>query len=63
MQDSLNTIAGACARLQVSRGTLYKLLNSGELASIHIGRARRVPESAINAFIQQSHQQEVLGAR
>ena len=39
---SLLTIAEAASYLSISRGAVYNLLNSGALASIHIGRARRI---------------------
>lgn len=35
----------------ISRITIYALLNSGELASVIIGRRRFVPAGAITAFI------------
>jgi excisionase family DNA binding protein len=38
----------------ISRATIYDLLNSGELASVVIGRRRFVPAAAIAAFIATS---------
>lgn len=35
----------------ISRMTIYELLNSGELASLIIGRRRFIPAGAITAFI------------
>jgi len=35
----------------IARKTLYDLLNSGELASVTIGRRRFIPAAAITAFI------------
>ncbi|MBD8505523.1 helix-turn-helix domain-containing protein [Hoyosella sp. G463] len=35
----------------ISRSVIYSLINSGELASINIGRRRFVPDSAIADFI------------
>lgn len=52
MQDSLKSVNEACARLHVSRPTLYELLRSGKLGSVKIGKARRIPESEIAAFIE-----------
>lgn len=42
----------AAKRLDVSRTTVYKLMETGELRSIKIGRARRIPEAAIVEFIE-----------
>ena len=61
LQDSLHTVDGTGARLEVSRATVYRLLRDGELASVTIGRSRRIPESEINAFIERRRQLE--GAR
>jgi excisionase family DNA binding protein len=40
------------ARLRISRGKLYLLLQSGELPSIHIGARRLVTAQALKAFIE-----------
>lgn len=37
--------------LAISRGALYNLMNSGQLASVHIGRARRVPLAELRRFV------------
>jgi excisionase family DNA binding protein len=42
--------AGAYA-IGVSRAQMYKLLTSGEIASIKIGRLRRVPVAALRRWI------------
>ncbi|MEU4891926.1 helix-turn-helix domain-containing protein [Streptomyces sp. NPDC044780] len=39
------------AALRLSRFKVYDLIRSGELRSITIGRARRVPVDALRAFI------------
>lgn len=41
----------AARRLSVGRTTLYELLSSGALPSVQIGRCRRVPVSALSAFV------------
>lgn len=51
MSDRLLTIDQACEALHVARGTLYRLIRDGRLGSLRIGRARRIPESAVDAFI------------
>ena len=42
----------AAERLRVSRMSLYRLLDRGELPSLHVGqRARRIPEDAVERYI------------
>jgi len=38
--------------LRVSKMTVYRLLKSGELASVRIGRSLRVRESDMHAFLK-----------
>jgi excisionase family DNA binding protein len=38
--------------LEISRATAYRLLSSGEIQSFRLGRGRRIPISAIEAFIE-----------
>ena len=54
----LVTLPDAAKYLAVSRGALYTLLSTGELASIHIGRARRVPITELRRFIAQRLEQD-----
>jgi excisionase family DNA binding protein len=44
---TLVTVAEACRELTVSRGTIYKLLEAGQLKSVKIGGCRRIPWSEI----------------
>jgi excisionase family DNA binding protein len=39
-------------QLQVGRTRMYALIKSGEIKSVKIGRLRRIPASAIAAFIE-----------
>ncbi|MET9438236.1 helix-turn-helix domain-containing protein [Streptomyces sp. NPDC006551] len=39
------------ARLKIGRSAVYDLLRSGQLASITLGRARRIPTHALTDFI------------
>jgi excisionase family DNA binding protein len=55
----LLTVAQVCLRLQISRPTLYGLLRSGQLKSLTIGRARRVPIAALEAFIAESLREDL----
>jgi excisionase family DNA binding protein len=47
----LVTIPDAAKYLAISRGALYVLLGSGQLASVHIGRARRIPMAELQRFV------------
>jgi excisionase family DNA binding protein len=59
MSDTLLTVKEAAARLALGRTTLYELIARHELKTIKIGRARRVPESALQQWIaQQVHEQD-----
>ncbi|WP_251057252.1 helix-turn-helix domain-containing protein [Streptomyces sp. ISL-94] len=40
------------ARLKIGRSALYNLLRARRLASLTIGRARRIPAHALNDYIQ-----------
>ncbi len=48
----------AMARLQLGRFAVYDLLRSGQLASITLGRARRIPAHALTAFIRTRLEQD-----
>lgn len=52
MSEELLTVPQVMARLNVGRSTVYDLIRSRRLPSLTIGRARRVPSSAIRDFIR-----------
>ncbi|MFI1095042.1 helix-turn-helix domain-containing protein [Streptomyces sp. NPDC020917] len=52
MTDELLTVPDVMARLRLGRSTVYELLRTRQLSSVTIGRARRVPASAVRAFIK-----------
>jgi excisionase family DNA binding protein len=47
----LLTIREACDRLKLSRASLYRLIQSGRLPSVRIGRSRRVVSEDLDRFI------------
>lgn len=47
----LLTMEEAAEALGLSRVYLYTLVNSGQIASIKIGRSRRIPVKVLEAFI------------
>ena len=46
------TVAEVAAVMRVSRMTVYRLVHSGELASVRVGRSFRVPEHAVHAYLR-----------
>lgn len=50
----LLTVAQAADFLSLSRAAFYNLMDSGQVASIHIGRARRVPLAELRRFVSRS---------
>jgi excisionase family DNA binding protein len=45
------TVAEVAAVMRVSKMTVYRLVHSGELASVRVGRSFRVPERAVNDYL------------
>ncbi|MEU3187725.1 helix-turn-helix domain-containing protein [Streptomyces sp. NPDC006923] len=54
----LLTVPQVMARLQLGRSAVYDLLRTGQLASITLGRARRIPTHALTDFIHARLEQE-----
>ncbi|GAA3778170.1 helix-turn-helix domain-containing protein [Streptomyces chiangmaiensis] len=54
----LLTVPQVMERLQLGRSAVYDLLRSRQLASITIGRARRIPSHALADFIHTRLDQE-----
>lgn len=53
MAEPLLTVPEVMARLHLSRAKVYDLIHSRQLKSGTVGRARRIPESVVNAFISE----------
>lgn len=49
----LLTVEEAARRLAVSRALAYQLIAAGRLPSVRIGRLRRVPVAALEAFARE----------
>jgi excisionase family DNA binding protein len=47
----LLTIREACARLKLSRASMYRLIARGELPTVRIGRARRIILEDLDNFV------------
>lgn len=41
----------AARMLQISRTEMFRMIGSGEIASILIGRRRRIPVAALNEYV------------
>ncbi len=48
----LYDIPQACERTSIGRSTLYKLVSSGDIESVKVGRRRLIPEEALTAFVE-----------
>ena len=46
------TVAEVAAVMRVSKMTVYRLVHSGELASVRVGRSFRVPERTVNEYLR-----------
>lgn len=49
------TVAEVAAIMRVSKMTVYRLVHSGELPAVRVGRSFRVPEDAVHAYLKQSY--------
>jgi excisionase family DNA binding protein len=46
------TVAEVAAVMRVSKMTVYRLVHSGELPAIRVGRSFRVPEQAVHDYLR-----------
>ena len=46
------TVAEVAAVMRVSKMTVYRLIHSGELPAVRVGRSFRVPESAVHDYLR-----------
>lgn len=49
------TVAEVAAVMRVSKMTVYRLVHSGELPAVRVGRSFRVPEDAVNEYLRKSY--------
>ncbi|PRX99872.1 helix-turn-helix domain-containing protein [Allonocardiopsis opalescens] len=45
------TVAEVAAIMRVSKMTVYRLVHSGELPAVRVGRSFRVPEQAVHDYL------------
>ena len=48
------TVAEVAGIMRVSKMTVYRLVHSGELTSVRVGRSFRVPEQAVHDYLRDS---------
>jgi excisionase family DNA binding protein len=46
------TVAEVATLMRVSRMTVYRLVHSGELPAVRVGRSFRVPERAVHDYLR-----------
>ncbi|GGC09041.1 helix-turn-helix domain-containing protein [Cellulomonas carbonis] len=48
------TVAEVADTMRVSRMTVYRLVHGGELPAVRVGRSFRVPQDALDAYLEAS---------
>ena len=48
------TVAEVAAMMRVSKMTVYRLVHSGDLPAVRVGRSFRVPEQAVHDYLRDS---------
>lgn len=48
------TVNEVAELMRVSRMTVYRLVHSGELPAVRVGRSFRVPQDALDAYLRSS---------
>lgn len=51
---SFLTVAEVAKIMRVSKMTVYRMVHSGELPAVRVGRSFRVPESAVEDYLRDS---------
>ncbi|MDQ3382553.1 MAG: helix-turn-helix domain-containing protein [Actinomycetota bacterium] len=49
------TVAEVAAVMRVSKMTVYRLVHSGELPAVRVGRSFRVPEQGVHDYLRESY--------
>jgi len=49
------TVAEVAAVMRVSKMTVYRLVHSGELPAVRVGRSFRVPEQAVHNYLRDAY--------
>jgi len=49
------TVAEVATAMRVSKMTVYRLVHSGELPAVRVGRSFRVPEQAVHDYLDKAY--------
>ena len=49
------TVAEVASIMRVSKMTVYRLVHSGELPAVRVGKSFRVPERAVHDYLQNAY--------
>ncbi len=49
------TVAEVAALMRVSKMTVYRLVHSGELPAVRVGKSFRVPEQAVHSYLDNAY--------
>lgn len=49
------TVAEVATAMRVSKMTVYRLVHSGDLPAVRVGRSFRVPEDAVSDYLRKSY--------
>ena len=49
------TVAEVASVMRMSKMTVYRLVHSGHLPAIRVGRSFRVPEQAVHEYLRESY--------
>lgn len=52
---NLRTVAEVAAQLRVSKMSVYRLIHNGELEAVRFGRTFRVPQPAVDRYLDRSY--------
>ena len=52
--DNMLDVREVATLLSVSKMTIYRLINQGEMPAIRVGRSLRIPERAVREYMQQA---------
>lgn len=51
------TVSEVAELMRVSKMTVYRLVHSGDLNAVRVGRSFRVPEQAVHAYLREAFQE------
>jgi excisionase family DNA binding protein len=58
MAQLLFTVAEAAELLSLGKSTVYEEIAAGRLGSVRVGRARRVPATALESYVQKLREEQ-----